>query len=186
MAGWVPQAGRVGGPEAEGQAGEFPATEAKGRPPTPSLIHFIWRPEGSGGGKLLIYYFQARDGEGAFLLKLEPCICFGPSPSLLSGGGRDGCVISFPRHPHTSAESVSQPPQHSGPFMGGGGQESPSSSGTRVTSDCWKSHSRGGADASLGERQAGHQGGWWGRGVVVAPSQAPRVQRKEGGRGLLL
>ena len=56
----------MGGPEAEGKTGEFPATEAKGRPPTPSLIHFIWRPEGSGGGNLLIYYFQERDREGAF------------------------------------------------------------------------------------------------------------------------
>ena len=41
LVGWVPQARRGGGPEAEGKAGEFPATEAKGRPPTPSLIHFI-------------------------------------------------------------------------------------------------------------------------------------------------
>lgn len=41
LVGWVPQARRGGGPEAEGKAGEFPATEAKGRPPTPSFIHFI-------------------------------------------------------------------------------------------------------------------------------------------------
>ena len=41
LVGWVPQARSGGGPEAEGKAGEFPATEAKGRPPTPSLIHFI-------------------------------------------------------------------------------------------------------------------------------------------------
>lgn len=125
-------------------------------------------PPASRWKESLTHYFGEKVGKGEFLLKLEPCICLGLSIIPLTGE----------RLPYF----LSQPPQHSEPFIWG-----VSKYPTNKSYYLWLLEE--GQDLADPDRVIWDEAGRppqdpWGWGVVgPSPAGHPRVPRREGRRG---